>query len=90
VQRFSPRPSGAADKLHTYPPEQDEILLGFIFILAVKTIRRKERDNLMQIRDKKAGKTKEEVLQAMNELTGWDSIGKGGSLPVKESKRDKK
>jgi len=30
------------------------------------------------------------VLQAMNELTGWDSIGKGGSLPVKESKRDKK
>ena len=86
MQRFSPRPSGAADKLHTYPPEQDEILLGFIFILAVKTIRRKGRDNLMQIRDKKAGKTKEEVLQAMNELTGWDSIGKGGK-PAGERKQ---
>ena len=40
--------------------------------------------------DKQAEKHTEEVLQAMNELTGWESIGKGESLPVKESKRDKK
>lgn len=44
----------------------------------------------MPLKDKRTPKRMEQVLEIMNELTGWESIGKGESLPVKESKRDKK
>ena len=40
----------------------------------------------MPLKDKETPKPMEQALEIMNELTGWDSIGKGGE-PAGERKQ---